>query len=186
MTTATRPSMHILSAVEEDARRIQLRLPFPDEKTIDMARCCSILHVSPHVVRRLSVTPLHPSSELMCLSVYNTMRTAPLRIDYDSLVRFVDSLRLRHGILDRRSPPVFGRYRDDDLLPFPWSDTMTVEEASEALTIHRTKVLLRIESGMFEAYQIVPISNWRISRTSFSKYLENVSRIPRSEKPYGR
>jgi excisionase family DNA binding protein len=182
---SARPAARVLTAIEEDAQRIQMRLPFPDEKTIDMARCCSILHISDHVVRRLSITPLLPGSELMCLSMYNTMRYAPMRIDYDSLVLFLDTLREKHGIADRRSAPFFGRYRDDDLLPFPWSDTMTVEEAADTLSLHRSKVLLRIESGLFEAYQLVSNSHWRISRSSFSKYLENVCRLPRAERPYG-
>jgi excisionase family DNA binding protein len=113
------------------------------------------------------------------------MRNAPLRIDYDSLVQFLDDLRARHGIKDKRKPPMFGRHPDNDLLPFPWSDTMSVEEAAETLNIHRSKVLLRIESGLFEAYQLVPNSTWRISRTSFASYIQKVCMIPRREQPYG-
>src|ERR1039458_3898384 len=92
----------VTAAIDEDMQHPQLLLPFPDEKTIDMARCCAILHVSPHVVRRLIVvrrgnghvsphvvrrlivTPLEPGNELMSLVAYNTMRCAPLRIDYQS------------------------------------------------------------------------------------------------------
>jgi excisionase family DNA binding protein len=146
-------------------------LPFPDEKTIDMARCCSILHQTSYVVRRLASTPLRPGSSEMCLDAYNTMRCAPLRIDYDSLVRFLDMLRDKHGIVDQRPAPIWGRHRDDDLLPFPWSDTMTVEDAADALSIGRSKVRLRIEAGKFEAYQLVPVSPWRISRSSLAKYV---------------
>jgi excisionase family DNA binding protein len=182
---STRRTPSIDSLIEADARRVQLRLPFPDEKTIDMDRCCSILRVSPWVVRRLSVTPLRPGSEVMSLSTYNTMRSAPLRIDYDSLVRFVDELRRRHGIADRREAPLYGRHRDDDLLPFPWIDTMTIAEASDSLNIHRSKVLIRIESGLFEAYQIAHNSDWRISRNSFAEYLRKVSSIPSRPRPYG-
>jgi hypothetical protein len=175
----------VANAIDEDARRVQLRLPFPDEKTIDMDRCCSILHVTSPVVRRLTVTPLTPGSEEMCIAAYNTMPSAPLHINYDSLVRFLDSLRTRHGIKDRRKPPVFGRYRDEDLLPFPWADTMSVETASDTLNIHRSKVLLRIESGLFEAYQFVANSPWRISHSSFATYLQNGSPLPRYARPYG-
>lgn len=182
-----RRTNRIVGAIEEDARRIQLRLPFPDEKTIDMARCCSILHVSSHVIRRLSVTPLKPGSDLMSISMYNTMRTAPMRIEYDSLVRFLDQVREKHAIPDRRDrhKAFYGRFRDEELLPFPWSDTMTVNEAADALNVVPWSILRRIESGTFEAYQLVPVSPWRVSRSSFAKYLENVCRLPRSERPYG-
>jgi excisionase family DNA binding protein len=177
-------SRNVIRLVERDAERLQLQLPFPDEKTIDMARCCSILHVTPHVVRRLSVTRLISGLPETCLRAYNTMRCAPLRIDYDSLVRFLSAIREKHSILDRRTPPIWGRYRDDDLLPFPWSDTIMVEEAADALSVHRSKVLLRIESGKFEAYQLAPVSPWRISRSSFAKYIESFRSAVRSERPY--
>jgi len=175
----------VVSAVEKDLQKPQLLLPFPDEKTIDMQRCCSILHVSPHVVRRLQVTPLSTSSEHTCLVAYNTMRYAPLRIDYASLVRFLDHLRGVHAIPDRRPPVTFGRHRDEDLLPFRWSDTMSVEEASDVLSIHRSKVLLRIEAGQFEAYQLVRSSPWRISRSSLARVIEGFKSAPSTARPYG-
>ncbi len=172
-------------AIERDLLRPQLLLPFPDEKTIDMARCCSILHVSPHVVRRLVVTPLILGSKAMCLEAYNTMRHAPLRIDYGSLSTFLDLLRERHGIPDRRPKPFFGRHRDEDLLPFSWSDTMSVEEAADVLNIHRSKVLLRIEAGQFEAYHIVRSSPWRISHSSLARLVSSFRSIPKNSRPYG-
>jgi hypothetical protein len=179
----------VATAFDEDMDQPQLRLPFPDEKTIDMARCCAILHVVPHVVRRLMVTPLEPESDVMSLVGYNTMRWAPMRIDYQSLVRFLDTLRIRHGIPDRRPTQVFGRYRDDDLLPFPWSDTISSEDAADVLSIHRTKVLLRIEAGQFEAYQLVRSSPWRISRSSLARLVASFgaghASTPGSARPYG-
>lgn len=185
MMAALQSRQRITAAIEADARKSQLRLPFPDEQTIDMARACSILHVSPWVVRRLSVTRLHLGTDDLCIVAYNTMRSAPLRIDYDSLVRFLDHLRVKHGIADRRPPRIFSRYRDDDLLPFPWADTMMVNEAAQLLGIAGYHVRVRIESGLFEAYQLVPTSDWRISRSSFQKYLDTTTRLPRRERPYG-
>jgi hypothetical protein len=180
------PWRKVTAAIDEDMQHPQLMLPFPDEKTIDMGRCCSILHVTARVVRRLSVTPLRPGSSEMCLDAYNTMRGAPLRIDYDSLVRFLDILREKHGIIDRRAAPIWGRHRDDDLLPFPWSDTMTVGEAADALSMHPSKVLLRIEAGKFEAYQLNVFAPWRISRTSFARYIESFRARSQRERPYAR
>jgi len=179
-----KPWRVIDDGIEEDLRDVQLRLPFPDESTIDTARACAILHVSAAVVYRLTVTPIAPGSETMSLVAYSTMRGAPLRIEYASMVRFLDSVRERHGIPDHRPIPVFGRYRDDDLLPFPWSDTITVNDAAEALSIHPSKVLLRIESGQFEAYQLGHGAPWRISRNSLARLIASFSTRPSSVRPY--
>ena len=175
----------VASAFERDLQRPQLFLPFPEEKTIDMRRCCAILHVSSMVVHRLRVTPIEPGVDEMCISAYNTMRSAPLRIDYSSLVGFLDQLRAKHGIPDRRPKLAFGRHRDEDLLPFRWSDSMTVEEAADVLGIHRSKVLLRIEAGQFEAYQLVRSSPWRISRSSLARLIETFKSTTNGARPYG-
>lgn len=173
-----------IAAAFDEEMRPQLLLPFPDEKTIDMRRACSILHVSKFSVHRLFVTPLTPGSEEMCLRAYNTRRNAPMRIEYESLVRFLDRLRERHGIADRRASPTWGRHRDEELLPFPWSDTISVQDASEALSIHISKVLLRIEAGNFEAYQIWRLAPWRISRIGLSKYIESFKSNTGAGRPY--
>lgn len=171
------------SAIKE-MQRLMPPLPFPEEKTIDTKRCCGILHVSPHVLRRLSVTPLKHGSAETCLRAYNTMRFAPIRIHYDSLVRFLDQLRERHGIVDRCAAPIRGRRRDDDLLPFPWADTMTVLDAAGVLSVDVTKVRLRIDAGKFEAYQLTRVSDWRISRSSFAKYITGFEHKQSAERPY--
>ena len=180
-----RPWRRVEEAIERDFDGPQLRLPFPDVKTIDVARCCAILHIVPATVYRLLRTPLSFDSEEMSLRGYNTMRNAPIRIEYASMVRFCDALRERHGIPDRRPAPVFGRWRDEDLLPFPWADTITSYDAAEVLNVDRTKVLLRIEAGQFEAYQIVRMSDWRISRSSLAKAIEGFGIHQASARPYG-
>lgn len=174
----------IESAIERGFDVPQLRLPFPDIKTIDVARCCSILHVVPATIYRLLRTPLDDDPEVMSLHGYNTMRHAPIRIEYASVVRFCDALRERHAIRDRRPEPKWGRWRDEDLLPFPWSDTIATEDAAEALSIDRSKVLLRIEAGQFEAYQIVRMSDWRISRSSLAKVIASFGIHQASARPY--
>jgi hypothetical protein len=173
------------AAVEKDLRRLQLLLPFAEEKTIDMARCCSILHCSSQVVDRLRVTPITPDSDTMCLRAYNTVHRGRWRIDYESLVQFLDVLRDRYAIRDRRPVKVFGRHRDEDLLPFPWSDTICVQDAADVLQIDASGVLLRIEEGHFEAYQFSRWSNWRISRSSFERYLASFGCAPSNARPYG-
>lgn len=172
-------------AIERAFDGPQLRLPFPDIKTIDVARCCSILHIVPATVYRLLRTPLGVDPEEMSLHGYNTMRYAPIRIEYASVVRFCEVLRERHGIPDRRPAPKFGRWRDEDLLPFPWLDTISSYDAAEVIGVDRTKVLLRIESGQFEAYQIVKMSDWRISKTSLAKAIAGFGIHQASARPYG-
>lgn len=172
-------------AIEQDLRGIQLRLPFPDVKTIDAAHCCSILHIVPATVYRLLRTPLHADPEETSIRGYNTMRFAPIRIEYASVVRFCDVLRERHSIPDRRPAPTFGRWRDEELLPFPWADTISTEDAADVLGIDRSKVLLRIEVGQFEAYQIVAMSDWRISKTSLAKAIAGFGIHQTSARPYG-
>lgn len=171
------------AAIESELQKLQLLLPFAEEKTIDMRRCCSILHVNPWVVRRLACTEMVAGAT--CLIAYNTMPRAPLRIDYDSLVHFLDHLRTKHGIRDRRPPKVFGRYRDEHLLPFPWSDTIDVDAAASALNIHRSKVLLRIEAGQFEAYQLAVGSPWRVSHSSLAEVISRFGSNRPSARPYG-
>ncbi|MHB1794798.1 MAG: hypothetical protein ACYCPO_07500 [Acidobacteriaceae bacterium] len=180
-----KPWSTVESAIEQDLRGIQLRLPFPDVKTIDVARCCAILHIVSATVYRLLRTPLHAGSDEMSLHGYNTMRFAPIRIEYASVVRFCDVLRERHGIPDRRPAPTFGRWRDEELLPFPWADTITTDDAAGVLGIDRSKVLLRIEAGQFEAYQIVGMSDWRISKTSLAKVIASFGIHQASARPYG-
>lgn len=172
-------------AIESELQKLQLLLPFAEEKTIDTRRCCSILHIQPPVLARLRVTPLTPGSDEMCLRAYNTSRGAPLRIDYQSLLRFVDHLRELHAIPDRRMPKIFGRHRDEDLLPFPWSDTMFIDEAAEVVDVHTSTILRHVEEGRFESYQLTRKSDWRISRTSFARYLETLGAPPTSARPYG-
>lgn len=174
----------VASAVEKDLRKPQLLLPFPEEKTIDVARACSILHVSEQVVHRLRVTPLVRGGDEMCLASYRTKSLGHLRIDYDSLVRFLDHVRTSHAIPDRRPAAIWGRHRDEDLLPFPWADTMKIEEAAEILSIHISKVLLRIEAGQFEAYHFFYKSPWRISRASLARVVASFNSAPTGARPY--
>ena len=67
------------------------------------------------------------------------------------------------------------RYRDEDLLPFPLHDTVTAQEAARALGFEGLHpVVNRIESGCFEAYQIMPGSNWRVSRSSLMAFIKGL------------
>ncbi len=69
------------------------------------------------------------------------------------------------------------RHRDEDLLPFPLTDTIHPEEACELLGFRRLQPVVRlIEEGKFEAYQLAAQAPWRISRSSLYAFMREVSR----------
>lgn len=97
------------------------------------------------------------------------------RILYSSIVDFCDFLRVEYGIADRRprlDRPML-RHRDEDLLPFPLADTIHSDEALRALGYVTQRPLIHmIEDRRFDAYSLNGQRNWRISRTSFKRFLE--------------
>lgn len=154
----------------EDRLR-QGMLPFEESDTIDVRRVTSILHCEKQVVLRLLQIKEG-------LKAFQTMPHAPYRIYYESLVDYLSDIRKKHGIPDRLPQIRLGRYRDEDLLPFPWSDTITTLEAADMIGIHESKVCLRIEAGSFEAYRLLDPkqegkrgSPWRISRSSVQRHI---------------
>jgi hypothetical protein len=152
----------------------QMILPFAEREYVDVRRCGHILGVSIGTVYRLAGMKDRGGRELLFLVSYR--HNARKRVLYSSIVHFCDYLRTKYGVTDRRpvlSNPIF-RHRDEDLLPFPLSDTIYSEEALIALGYEDRRPLVRlIQEGKFEAYQIVPrgSSAWRISRSSFGAFL---------------
>jgi excisionase family DNA binding protein len=143
--------------------------PFPEREYIDVARAARILGVSGTTVRELYERGL--------IEMVDYAPRKRKRVLYRSIVDFCDHLRRRYCIKDRRptlDSPVF-RHRDEHLLPFPISDTITIEQTAEILGYSSpTPVRLMIEEGRFEAYQFFPCKHWRISRVSLAKYLNEV------------
>ena len=168
----------------------QLILPFAEREYVDVARCARILGVSWTTVHRLAATVDIHNKPFISMVEYR--RGARKRILYSSIVYFCDRLRNQYMIADRRpalTNPLF-RHRDEDLLPFPLSDTISSLEALEAMGYHprttRTLASL-IEEGHFEAYRLVLDNPWRISRTSFAAYLHDVHTRPsEAAAPYKR
>jgi excisionase family DNA binding protein len=112
------------------------------------------------------------------------------RLLYSSIVRLCDQIRVKYNIPDRRpklSNPIL-RHRDEDLLPFPWSDTMDTTEALTYIGYESRKTVYNlIEEGRFEAYRLVGEMDWRISRSSFAAFLAALrNSAPKSGVPYGR
>lgn len=154
-----------------DEAKTQLILPFAEREYVNVPRAAHILGVSFATIYRLASSRDGGRAPLVLVSYRHGARK---RVLYSSIVHFCDVLRARFYIADRRPPldhPMF-RHRDEDLLPFPLSDTIYSAEALGALGYEDRRPLTRlIEEGKFEAYQLWPESAWRISRTSFLKFL---------------
>jgi hypothetical protein len=145
----------------------QILLPFAAREYIDTRRARRILGVSFPTLTRLAKNGL--------VDWLDGGKDSWKRIRYQSVVDFCDRVREQHKIPERRpklSNPHL-RYRDEDLLPFPLSDTITAKHALELLGLtHRRSMVRLIEEGRFEGYQLVAQSEWRVSRSSLLVYLD--------------
>lgn len=161
----------LITIAANERGRTQLLLAFAEKEYVDNHRARRILRVSPPALGRLA------QMGRICWVDYG--KASWKRVNYQSIVDYCDHLRRAHKIPDRRPPlePPYLRYRDVDLLPFPWGDTVTAQQAARALGYEKVdSVVTRIEAGCFEAYQIVPGSNWRVSRSSLLRFIEGAER----------
>jgi hypothetical protein len=164
----------------------QMILPFAEREYVDVWRTTHILGVSRRTVYRLAATRRNGGRALLDLVSYGKKRRK--RVLYSSIVRLCDQLRSRYGIVDRRPKldhPMF-RHRDEDLLPFPLSDTIYSAEALRALGYEDLRPLIcLIEEGRFDAYQFASYSDWRISRSSLKAFLAATREGASRDKPTG-
>lgn len=155
----------------EASRPPKLGLPFQRSKEVSIERVAKILHVSKMTVRRMlhrqliRAYPLHESR-------------AQWRIEYDAVVEYCDQLRVHNAISDKRIlRPGSRRYRDEDLLPFPLSETISVAEVEKRLDCSQRLVIDLIESGVIVAYQILIDARgcpWRIHGPSFERHMASL------------
>jgi excisionase family DNA binding protein len=156
----------------------QLLLPFAEKEYIDVRRAARILGVT-----YMTIPNLYAAGRIEMIDYAKHKRK---RVKYASVVALCDRLREHFGIPDRRAPlPVpYFRHRDEDLLPFPLSDTIYVEEVARILGYDSpSPVRQMIDEGRFEAYKISGFSPWRISRTSLAAYLQGVHEHARLTPP---
>lgn len=147
--------------------RTQLILPFAQRDYIDMNHACRILGAS-----WTTLTLLHKQGEI---HIIDYRARAWKRVHYRSLVAFCDRLRARYLIPDRKPQleAEFLRYRDEDVLPFPLRDTISMATALSALGYSRqSSVESLIDMGKIEAYKLLKGGHWRISASSLQKYLQ--------------
>jgi hypothetical protein len=160
-----------MSNLPVDGVGSQILLPFAEREWISIPRTCSILGVSKNVVYDLRRNHYPDGRPLINLLHFG--RSMRFRVHYRSVVEYCDYLSEKFAIPSRRKPidnPIL-RHRDEDLLPFPLSDTMGVSDAKIYLGYDsHAPVLNLIESGAFEAYRLYRQSPWRISRSSFTAW----------------
>jgi hypothetical protein len=151
-------------------------LPVQQAQTIDVGRAAKILAVVPRTVVDLIERDVIPH--------FRVHERQNWSIPYDGIVALCDRLRAEFMIRDRRPrlAPGARRWRDEDLLPFPVSDTLSAGEVAVGFDVRKEKILQLItdraagELGVFEAYRLSSVSPWRISRISVCKYAEELRR----------
>lgn len=147
----------------------QLLLPFAEREYIDVRRAAKILGIG-----YATVLDLYSAGRIEMIDYARRKRK---RVRYASIVELCDNLRVEYGIADRRpalNSAIF-RHRDEDLLPFPLSDTISMKDVMPILGYESYVPVLRmIEQGFFEAYKIFGNSPWRISKSSLAVYIDGV------------
>jgi hypothetical protein len=149
-------------------------LPVQQPQLVNVPRVAKILSVTTQTVRVLIDRKLLPA--------FRVEEKQNWSVPYDSVVDFCNQLRMDYMIRDRRPKlaPGMRRWRDEDLLPFPWSDTITVSEAATGFNTRPETILHLIndrakgEVGVFDAYHFMEVSPWRISRSSLLKYAQKL------------
>jgi len=154
----------------EAERPPKLALPFQRKAEIDPKRIARILGTSPSTVMRMVRSGL-----IRSITLPNEKRP---RIEYDAVVEYCNRLRLEYRISTRILGKLHGRrYRDEDLLPFPLRDTISVQVVEKALECTKETVRCLIEEGVLVAYQVwigQRGSPWRIQRQSLERHIESL------------
>jgi hypothetical protein len=146
---------------------------FAEKEYIDVRRTARIFGVGMSTVYRMAEKGYRDGrSAIEFVSYRRQMRK---RVLYSSIIAFCDFLRAEYGVENRR-PKLDGpmlRHRDEDLLPFPLSDTIYSAEVLSALGYEDRRPLVRLmEEGRFDAYRLTVEYTWRISRSSFISFLK--------------
>lgn len=144
-----------------------------DAEFISLDRACRILGVGEFVIRQLASTPREGGG--FRLEVADRSYGARRRVLYSSIVSFCDELGRTYNIRNRRraTDPSAAR-EDEDLLPFPLTDTIGVREACQIVGCASSRRIIRlIKNGSFDAYRLADDSGspWRISRLSLCAWL---------------
>jgi hypothetical protein len=165
--------MGSLEAIAEVTSPTEFVPDFAEKEYVDARRTARIFGVGMSTVYRMAEDGYRDGRAAIKLVSYR--HQARKRVLYSSIVAFCNFLRAEYGIADRRPKldhPML-HHRDEDLLPFPLSDTIYSAEALAALGYEDRRPLVRlIEEGRFDAYRLSNEYTWRISRISFKRFLD--------------
>lgn len=148
----------------------KLELPFQRSAEIDKARVAKILGVSHATASRMV--------EAKLFRAYRSPGEKILRIEYDSVVAYCNRLRLEYRISEKMiERPRGRRLRDEDLLPFPLKDTISLKEVCRVLDCDGSAAQRLIEEGALTGYQ-VQIGRagcpWRVHLPSLERYVASL------------
>lgn len=149
----------------------RLEEAFTEREYVDMPRACRILGASWTMVNRMCASGF--------LTLIDFRERGRKRVHYGSIVEHCNRLREEYAIPDRR-PKLTSkllRYRDEDILPFPFSETICAGEAADLLGYRYKECIWRYcEEGRFEGYRLHPGAPWRISAPSLRAYLSQIKK----------
>lgn len=153
-------------------RAPKLGLPFQKSETIDVKRAAAVFRVSGKTIVRMCERGLLRHYKL-------DGGRANWQIEYCSVVEYCDRLRVENAISDSRAQlkPGHKRRRDDELLPFPFAQTIFIADAMARLECSDVQVLKLIECGSLVAYRVLvdrPGSPWRIHEPSLDRYIQKL------------
>jgi len=159
--------------VPQGERAPKLALPWSEREEIDSQRAAKILGVSLPTMRRML--------NAGCMRYYSLSgKESSVRILYESLVQYCDQLRVHFLIPARHTRQPGRRLRDDQVLPFPLSETITVDEVRLLLHCSDRSVVHLIDSGEIQAYRLLMgdcTTKWRINLPSVERYIAKLHRM---------
>ena len=183
MPTQT-PQFELFEGFTAQAERApRLSLPVQRSEAIDAPRLRRILGVSKATAHRMITQK--------CFNAERVPGGARWLIEYNSVVTYCDSLRLKYNISDRvlGPAPKGRRHRDADVLPFPLTETIGVPDVTRVLDCTDAVVMCLLDEGALIGYQLLAGRRscpWRIYEPSLARYIASlhtasntVSRSPR-------
>lgn len=165
--------MASLEAIPESRYPAEVVPDCAENEYIDVSRTARIFGVGVSTVYRMAKDSYRDGrAAIKFMACRHSERK---RVLYSSIIAFCDFLRAQYSIDDRRPrlDRPWLRHRDEDLLPFPLSDTIHSTEVLRALGYQDRRPMVNlIKDGRFDAYRLSAEYVWRISFSSFKRFLQ--------------
>jgi excisionase family DNA binding protein len=161
--------------LDEDQRELKPLppLPIPRNHEVDIHRASKLLNTSNNTVFRMIDAGLIGGYKVLG---HQRSAKSKYRIDYWSIVRHCDNLRMANHLPPRVASRSGMRPADRDVLPFTPVQTLSIQEVAEHLDVSYNVVTRLIEQGDLYGYQLIAGSPWRIHRPTFVDYLNRLQR----------